>query len=534
MNSQRPYFPFDVLDVPAVSYAKLSPTACEWNLKFESEGCVGHDLEGQTVYAKVEWNAVRYDVKKEEFQNGLGDTESEFTRVDRTYSFVCWCDEYILWFIYQIIYASKKVNFITSEDEAITGHDCEIEHEELGKGYYKVTISYKVRSNDNLRYHDAFGINGCCESLYGEAPYEGCSENGGEIDNYEPPCDDVEFSVTESGNTLTANVSGTPSTYTVAWYWRANAQSAWSLLINGASSVSLGSYGIYRAVLTAAACGQYLDQYLYSDPCALFDVRIRRSTGNGVVAEVPTGFTGTTFAWEFNDGTGWVDLDDTVAAIVALETGDYRVTATNGDCEDVDVFYILVNETDDCDFELSITKSGATATAVTDAVSPTYLWSRENETGQINVGSASVLTMTETGIYWLTVTSGDCVKRAYTFFKANDDCLKVEICNPEDFNLTVTPNITVNACCDEEDCNANITIICVNKVLIAIGMPGTATIEWSGPSGYTHSGNGALVSVGGEYTATITDGDCEWEESYVFVRANAGTSINGDEDIEID
>ncbi len=520
MNSQRPYFPFDEIEVPSISYASfVESTACDWNLKMTNEGCSDPNLLINIFYAKVEWQSVKFDVVKETSQNGYSDVFVDGTRVDPILSFITWTDEYNLWYFYKFIYGTKNI-LLQNGTSSFLVKDIEIQDVIDLEGVHKLTVSFKsVR--DNLNYHGAFGLNGCCNPLYLEVPAEDCDENSGGVDNNVPPCDEVVFNISESSNSLLANVSGTPSTYTVAWYWRPSETSAWQLIINNASSVSLNLYGIYRAVMTAQQCGQYIDQYLYQNPCNNFDVRIRRSNNYGLIAESDGA---TIFVWEFNDGTGWVTLPDTTAAITANQTGDYRVTASNDECEDQDTYYILVNELDDCDFDLSITKSGNTATAVTDALSPIYLWTRENEIGQINVGSTSTVEMTQTGIYWLIVSSGDCVKRTYTFYKTSDDCLKVEICNLDEIN--VTPNITVNACCDETDCNANITIICVNKVLIASGMPGTSIILWSGPERYSHSGNGAAVTVGGEYTANIIDGDCEWTESYVFVEANAGEPIN--------
>lgn len=533
MNSQRPYFPNDILQVVDMSYAGISDqTACDWNVKLTHEDCPDESMSGINIFAKVDWNSVKFDVTKETSKNGHGDIFTDMVRVDPTYSFTTWADEYGYWYIYQYIFKANSLRIDKNGGGYFIGQDFEIQSEEIEKGIHKLTVSFKA-VRDNLNYHGAFGFNGCCEPLYSEQPYEDCDTNSGGIDNNVPPCDDIEFSISEQSNSLVANVSGTPSTFSVAWYWRASNTSPWQLIISNASSVSLGQYGQYRAILTAAGCGQYIDSYLYQNPCAGFDVRIRRSTGNGVVAEVPTNFTGTTYVWEFNDGTGWVTLPDTGSAIVALETGDYRVTAINGDCEDQDVFYILISEIDACDFDVSIDVNDTTASANTDADNPTYQWTFENEVGQVTIGTGSTANLVETGIYWLTVTSGDCIKRAYTFYKAPVDCTPICITNWDEMPINQNPpQVTiinnVDACCDEEDpCpSLTLTITCVNRSLAIQGVPLTGTISWVGPGGFT--GNGTPVTFpastpSGIFTATVVDGACTYTATYNYTKPNAGT-----------
>jgi hypothetical protein len=532
MNSQRPYFPFDVIEVPKISYASFNEaTACDWNLKLLQNGCKEPNFPISQFFAKVEWQSVKFDVVKETSQNGYGDVYVDGTRVDPIFSFITWTDEYNLWYLYQFIYKSEYIT-IESFPTSMEVKDIDIQDEVDLKGVHKLTVSFKSVRN-NLNYHGAFGLTGCCNPLYLDVPAEECDTNDGGVDNNIPPCDELLFNISESSNSLISNVSGTPSTYTVAWYWRPSETSAWQLIINNASSVSLNQYGIYRAVLTAQQCGQYIDQYLYQNPCSNFDVRIRRSNNYGLIAESAGA---TTFVWEFNDGTGWTALPDTTAAITATETGDYRVTASNDDCEDQDTYYIVVSD-DVCDFNVSIDVDGTTATAVTDADSPTYQWTFEDETGNTPIGTGITVPLTETGIYWLVVSSGLCVKSTYKFYKKPDECQKIEICNWDEMPINQNPTqVTVinnvDACCDDEPdpCpSLTLTITCVNRSLSIQGVPLTGTISWVGPGGFI--GIGTPVSFpsstpSGVFTATVIDGVCTYTANYNYTKPNAGTPVS--------
>jgi hypothetical protein len=531
MNSQRPYFPNDVINVPSISYASfVESTACDWNLKMTRDGCQDANQPISEFFAKVEWQSVKFDVVKENSQDGYGDLYLDRQKVIPTFSFVTWVDEYNYWYFYKFIYSTEQI-ILTDNTNTFNAKDFDINSEEIDQGVHKLTVSFKsVR--DILNYHGSFGLNGCCNPLYAEVPFEECDDNNGDIDNNVPPCDDVEFSIVESSNSLQATVTGTPFTFAIAWYWRPNETSAWTLLINNAMGVSLNQYGIYRAVLNAVNCGDYVRQYLYQNPCTNYDVRIRRNNNTGLIAEV-TGGAATSYAWEFNDGTGWVTLPDTTAAIVALETGNYRITASNDDCEDQDAYYIIVSN-NECDYEVSITLSQTEAIAVTDALNPTYQWTLENENGNTPIGTGLSVPLTETGIYWLIVSSDQCTKSTYKFYKKVDDCQKIEICNWDDMPLNV-PQVTVinnvDACCDDEDpCpSLPLTITCINRVLTLSGSPSGSTITWVGPGGFTGSGNPVTFPTStpsGIFTANIVDGACTYTATYNYTKPNAGTPVN--------
>jgi hypothetical protein len=489
MDITRPYFPNDTINVPELVYPRFSAEdVCDWNVKLSVDSdCVSAGVDALNIYLKADWKSVKFEKERETIEDGKGGKETSQVRVDPVYSFVTYVDEYILWYFYQIVYQSKKLIITLPSDTYIEGIEADVEHEEIHPGVHKVTISYKTADE----YHTAYGLTGCCRPLYVEAPYESeCDNNDGAIDNNVPPCDAVDFDISESGGTLTGNVTGAPGSTSISWYFRAKVTEAWSLLISGASTVSLGSYGIYRAILTATGCGQYIDQFLYTDPCVGFDVRIRQS-GSGLVAELSSGYSGASYAWEFNDGTGWDALPDTVAAITALDSGDYRVTATVGDCSDSDVLTVVVNNcdltaslsrtgdilgvlhtdcespsyqwykdngmgvaiitgatsptltisetatykvvvtcgdcnveaqklyfvTDNCDFTLSISRTGTILTATTDATSPSYAWELETNDGRTGIGTASTQAITEKGIYFLKVTSGACTKETYMYIE---------------------------------------------------------------------------------------------------------------------
>lgn len=416
MTSQRPYFPFDEIDVPSLSYPRFTAEeVCGWDTFITAGDCKTGEVVFD-IYAKAEWLPVTMEVNKVKSDDGLGGQITDSVRVDPVYSVRIYVDEYIRWYMWKMFTQSTKLTFEKDTND-IEGQDIDVQESEVSDGVHLMTISFKAVASDS--YHGEKGIDLCCEPLYTEAPYESCDENPGDIENDVPPCDTVEFDIAATGDNVDATVSGTPGAYTIAWYHRFDETLAWSLIIADATGVVMGSYGIYRAVLNAVGCGQYIRQYVKEDPCANLSVKLRSGTGGSILAQIPDGIS-PTYAWEYNDGMGWVDLPDTTQTIVAENTGNYRVTVVYGDCERQDIIYLIVNGTI-CDFDVDIIVTGGTATADTDAGSPTYQWVRENESGMAIISTLDNIAFTSTGVYWLYVTSDGCTKSSYVYFKANED-----------------------------------------------------------------------------------------------------------------
>lgn len=97
----------------------------------------------------------------------------------------------------------------------------------------------------------------------------------------------------------------------------------------------------------------------------------------------------------------------------------------------------------------------------------------------------------------------------------------VKICN---FDEMPMPQVTLIDCC--EDCpGMSLSITCVSRTLTLSGAPGGATISWTGPDGFSDTGNPVTFPKGtssGTFTAEVTDGDCTYFATYNYTKPNAG------------
>jgi hypothetical protein len=77
-------------------------------------------------------------------------------------------------------------------------------------------------------------------------------------------------------------------------------------------------------------------------------------------------------------------------------------------------------------------------------------------------------------------------------------------------------------------CTETFTITCLNRTLTVNGNITGATITWTGPNGFTASGNNVVfpkTTPSGTFTATITIGSCMYVVNYPYTKPNAGTPI---------
>ncbi len=516
-NGQMTTYPFEVIQVPTgVDYPSFSTDEmCDWNISIEPSECTDPQMDGLKMYFNGEWNTPNFKTTKETTEDGFGGEKTELIRVDRIYSFETTSDNYALAYMHEMLLTSSVLKIEDKNGFEFDGREFNIKYDEISRGIFKVKIEFIAILEDT--YHGPYGMRACCKSLYENSPYEGCAEDvGGEIDNEEPMCDDIIFSIMEVDGTLTATAENTPSTFTIGWYYRKDTTKAWHFIENG-TVLSVGQYGIYRAVMNALGCGQYVDQYIYVDPCNGYDVRIRKNSNNTLIAEATQQ---STYVWEINDGNGWVTLPDTSNSIVATESGVYRVTASSGDCEDSDALNVQIASA--CDFDAEIQIVDQTATAITTALTPLYQWLFEDETGSVEIGTNNSIQLTKTGIYWLSVIQDECVITKYKYYKSPDNITKIEVINWDEMPM---PQTTLIACCD--DCpSLSLSIACVNRTLTISGLPQGATIDWIGPNGFTGSGNSVSftqATPSGLFTANIDVNGCPYVATYSYTKPNAGT-----------
>jgi len=242
--------------------------------------------------------------------------------------------------------------------------------------------------------------NQCCDEIdlddianpNGEVTGEGCGTFSAEI---------VNTSETLSV-TLTDEPVGTPS---YRWY-RNNIQ------ISTAASITITQHGNYKVEVTIDGC-KATASYFKDDVCGAFTIRVY-AVGNFVNADmsnIPEDCTPTLSVTL--DG---VEVATSVPFEVS-ETGTYFVKATACTCIKSGGVYINYSEETNCDFTASISQSGNTLTAVTDATTPTYLWELETGSGRSSIGTASTQEITLKGIYFLTITEGSCSKEVYLYIE---------------------------------------------------------------------------------------------------------------------
>ncbi len=492
-TATNPYYPYNEIEIPGnLPYVTFNDE-CPYDFKLSQEEPCG-TYEVAPIYMQVEWLPVAYDVVEEAVEDGYGIEKIVSRAVNRLFAFECYADEYMLKFIYELIYSSERLLLEDPTAVQLEIYNANAEHEELTRGSYRVTVSFYSDDVAAVR----FGHTACCRPLYEEAPYDPeCPSDGGE-GPINPECDDLAIHVIRNDDSLVANVSGAPGTYSVTWLYRATPSGTWQTLIVGATSISLAGFGTYRAVVTAAGCGQLHDQYLYQDPCGGYDVRIRRSGRAGLVAEMPQGYEGASFVWEFNDGTGWVTLDDTTAAIVADESGDYRVTATYEECEDQDVTSIVVTS---CDFSAVMNRAGNTLSIAVSGCSgtPSFTWALDRGDGPVALpGTTETHEATQSGLYITDITCDGCVLTIQRV-------VLIDECNVCELTTQITvegPYAILNhSGCDDIE---------------------SATIQWSRNSGqgWTLIGSGTQLmemTQTGLYRARMQCGDCVSEAFYLHM-----------------
>lgn len=203
--------------------------------------------------------------------------------------------------------------------------------------------------------------------------------------------------------------------------------------------------------------------------------------------------------------------------------GSIEVPKIVGSCNDY-LDYSLEVEFDDEEGEFTVTKTGVEVDLETNVL----LWT-------INGGDP----FTNGGIPYNGVQKGEgmfiagwkiklpnCAEKIIYAATYGKPCIKV--CELPPVTLINPPLTYINTCCDECP-DLNITITCVDRTLTITGFVGGSTIEWTGPGGFTGTGNPVTFpedTPSGTFTATITNGECEDVINYPYTRPEAGTPID--------
>jgi hypothetical protein len=224
----------------------------------------------------------------------------------------------------------------------------------------------------------------------------------------------------------------------------------------------------------------------------------------------------------FDDGCN----DLTVTKKLDLENG---TTNPPGVCAGY-AGYTLTSSYDENTGQFTVTKTGNEANLVVNQL----LWT---------IGGANPFDENKSGIPYYGPVTGEgvfvsrwkiklpnCPELILDTMSWGKKCCETDI--PEIVVNVEAPQVTVNvdACCDEPNpCpDLILTITCVNRTLTISGAPVGSTISWTGPNGFTATGNNVMFpsnTPSGLFTATVVDGDCTYTATYNYTKPNAGTPI---------
>ena len=221
----------------------------------------------------------------------------------------------------------------------------------------------------------------------------------------------------------------------------------------------------------------------------------------------------------FDDGCN----DLTVTKKLDLENG---TTNPPGECAGY-AGYSLTSAYDENTGEFTVTKTGNE----TNLVVSQLLWT---------IGGANPFDENKSGIPYYGPVTGEgifisrwkiklpnCPELILDTMSWGKKCCETDV--PEIVVNVEAPQVTVNvdACCDENPCpDVTLTITCLNRTLTISGAPVGSTISWTGPNGFTATGNNVTfpsTTPSGVFTATVVDGECTYPATYNYTKPNAGT-----------
>lgn len=327
-------------------------------------------------------------------------------------------------------------------------------------------------------YLNGYAISGATSSTYTATQSgtykviincDGCTAEATKY--FELPCT-IDVTISRSGNTLTANVTGC-SGYGITYKWERFDGTNW-IQVGTSSTYTPTQNGTYRVTATCNGCSDTA-QIGFNLDCNI-DVTISVS-GGGASETLTANVTGCgvnpiTYKWyKWDPGTNAWILQGTNQILVVTDPALYKVVASCGGCDDE-----AIHEFTGCSVTVSISISGNQLTANPSGCSGsvTYLWQLSVNGGSTwtNVGTTQTITASQSGIYRVTITCDGCT--------ATDQETYTEPCN-------TTLNLSYNS---------------TTHVITATtsGCSGTETILWQ----YSATGSGWTDITSGVYSITAT------------------------------
>jgi hypothetical protein len=497
----RPNYPWDQIPDPGFKFLAQfdEDDLCDHNLSLaiDHESCPVMTISD--IFLRVEWLPVEFRETKEEEPDGFGSTRIKMRAVNVFHVFTTWCDLSMRTPIYELILGNNAV-LVSNGTTTISGFNFEIEEEKFGAlDLFKLTIKFECLG---VNGQDPFGVTGCCRPIYEEAPYDDecppCDDSG-EGEGEDPyDCNLITFSISRVGNDLVSALGGDPPTpYTIQWQFQANPNAPWQILSSNATSIGLGDYGKYRAILNVPGCPVRIDEYIYSNPCVTVNLQAIQ-IGNAIHMSVTGECEDPVYSVEWYDGVNFVsrshDGSDTYFPISG-ENGIYRIEVLcDNNCFKSTIIDYNYTDPEDCpDVEIEIQRNEGVLIAIPTGNyvgMPTYQWYLDTGNGFNPMGTNQIQPIAVTAYYWVRVTVDGCTYDQYKMVDISDDC---ELC-------LLTGVITKEAeilTLEYSNCNSDEPVI-------------TWWVNFG--AGYINLGTGQTMELQGAglYKAVIVCGDCEF------------------------
>lgn len=283
----------------------------------------------------------------------------------------------------------------TNKTKKVNGKDVinfNVEREEINEDYSRFTISFEYPKPSN---------NLCCDLLNIDNIAIGGGVGGGD-------CDTFAVEIINTAGTLTASITDLPNILEpVIYRWYKNGS-----YLTGATSVGSAGVGTYKLVLLNDGCTANATTQIQSECAAM--VVSPYIVGNQLNANI----TNPPVSYTISIKKDGVELA-TSLPYTMVASGTYFVHIVTATCQKSGGVPFVLPENVDCDFTLSIVKSGSILTAITDASAPTYKWKLDkgDGLGALEVGSAATYTVVEDGVYFLEVKNGTCTQDVYLYLK---------------------------------------------------------------------------------------------------------------------
>lgn len=507
MASSRPYNLIEIEELISTLNMHVSDNEseiCNWTFSiYQDETCDGSEPDTLQLYFDVLMNPMRYEVEDESEVNGFGQRKLRRRVIDRVANFDLIADELMTEYLYRLSAMSGTVIEVNGGSTFVIEQMNITDNGTFDQTFKQLQISLYFVSEDA-----SLGLISCCRPAYTDAPFvDDCPDLPGSSDD----CGAFAVEVTQDAFELTATVSDAPGTTTTNWYYRESTDVPWTLLIADASTVSLGEYGHYRAVVISEGC-QVDESYLFADPCDLVTLEIEDQ--GAALSAVSAGCETPSYEWFlWNEGTEDWDAFDTGQTIVPGDPGLYMVRLTGcGDCTREQVAQWTGTTT--CEIAATLSYADGVLSVFHDACdgSQTYEWYRDTGAGPVLVqsGLATTYDVEDEGLYEVyVICDDDCTGYDRLVILTSEICV---------LTLSVgvtgdTATATLDGCGEEE-----------------------ATLTWyrNNGSGFQSVGTGNPFELPGTglYRLIVTCGECTKQTDFFYCPGDEGDSCKSSQYFE--